>query len=404
MVHYFFGFIVTLAIIALIGFLIICVDAGNQKTYETRTAINERLAAFNAEPIEFRKKVAQFFSSVDEETYLVELYELDEKSPIEMSSTHLIVYLIIMSIICPLCFLANYWTDCRGCSYFLADLPWAKPKYFVLLLYMFGIPWLFLLGSFIRMKRYDHRQAEERRTALVRQVPDNESSSETTGRIVGYETIDRHINDNESQKYVDFYVNWSAELFQSQIDDLADKINNIKDSIREYGRCIQNKQTEINYLNAQMRSMRERLPTIHEEIRSKDRSEFQREWAEICEMRGIVTFKIKPKTGLVKAEIDVRVPYRGKIYDFGDFEVKFTVGDDYAFSCTEIRQAFIQSNNAVYRIGGEFCFGQRRSEIMDHISNGRICAALAIIVDCMHAVNPEHRSLIPKAYPIASKR
>ena len=119
-------------------------------------------------------------------------------------------------------------------------------------------------------------------------------------------------------------------------------------------------------------------------------------------MRGIVALEIEDDR--IRARIEARVPYQRTIYDFGDFLVTFRIGRGSSLSCNEIRSGVFAHSDAVYRIGkSAFCFGDRDSEIQEHIDNCQICAALALIVDCIHAVNKEHESLIPATYYEAKK-
>ena len=163
---YLAGLIAAIAIYVVVIFLVLGSNRDSQKSYESKLAYNARAEAFNAQPITFRYAVSEFFPDINTEDYLLSVLEIDEEPPRERLPLYLTGWSIIMMMAVSLCFLVNYWQDCRavrmGGKYFLADLPWYKPKYGFILIPMFGIPLItitapyFIKNKFAKTKCYSY--------------------------------------------------------------------------------------------------------------------------------------------------------------------------------------------------------------------------------------------------------
>ncbi len=420
---YLAGLIAAIAVYVVVIFLVLGSNEDSQKSYESKLAYNARAEAFNAQPITFRYAVSEFFPDINTEDYLLSILEIDEESPRERLPLYLTGWSIIMMMAVSLCFLVNYWQDCRavrmGGKYFLADLPWYKPKYGFILIPMFGIPWIVLLVSFVRMKIFDHKEAvsdrqraeamhqhqqlaTERENTPSAENAEDENSTANNEPHIGYAVIKRRIDPKTREQYIEFATTGAVDAFYGQLHQKRSSLSQHQSKLEALRHEMISTQKEMGETQAELRRLETIEPHLREQITSEKTETFAHEWEEICQMRGIVALEIEDDR--IRARIEARVPYQSTIYDFGDFLVTFRIGRGSSLSCNEIRSGVFAHSDAVYRLGkSAFCFGDRDSEIQEHIDNCQICAALALIVDCIHAVNKEHESLIPATYYEAKK-
>lgn len=406
---YLAGLIAAIAVYVVVIFLVLGSNEDSQKSYESKLAYNARAEAFNAQPITFRYAVSEFFPDINTEDYLLSILEIDEESPRERLPLHLTGWSIIMMMAVSLCFLVNYWQDCRavrmGGKYFLADLPWYKPKYGFILIPMFGIPWIVLLVSFVRMKIFDHKEAvsdrqraeamhqhqqlaTERENTPSAENAEDENSTANNEPHIGYAVIKRRIDPKTREQYIEFAATGAVDAFYGQLHQKRSSLSQRKSKLEALRHEMISTQKEMGETQAELRRLETIEPHLREQITSEKTETFAHEWEEICQMRGIVALEIEDDR--IRARIEALVTFR--------------IGRGSSLSCNEIRSGVFAHSDAVYRIGkSAFCFGDRDSEIQEHIDNCQICAALALIVDCIHAVNKEHESLIPATYYEAKK-
>ena len=250
---------------------------------------------------------------------------------------------------------------------------------------------------------HQHQQlATELENTPSAESAEDESSTANNEPHIGYAVIKRRIDPKTREQYIEFATTGAVDAFYGQLHQKRSSLSQHQSKLEALRHEMISTQKEMGETQAELRRLETIEPHLREQITSEKTETFAHEWEEICQMRGIVALEIEDDR--IRARIEARVPYQSTIYDFGDFLVTFRIGSGSSLSCNEIRSGVFTHSDAVYRIGkSAFCFGDRDSEIQEHIGNCQICAALALIVDCIHAVNKEHESLIPATYYEAKK-
>lgn len=194
--------------------------------------------------------------------------------------------------------------------------------------------------------------------------------------------------------------NFNQENRSARIQTIEEEITIFEEEIKSYAAEIQNNQKKIGAEQAALRELRNKP-----ESTSLDDQQITREWRELQTMRGVYKFSVEHNSNWM-IYVRVRLPYKGIIYDLGDFRIEITKnnGDDYhSLQAFEIRSGKDpEATNAypVYRIyDDKFCFGSSAErEIDDYLCENDLTAAVALAIDRLHFVNEENRHDIPHCF------
>lgn len=377
--------IAVVAVVAsLFGWLIYASNQDADRNY------NEAVAEFNTHSEAERAIIAPYFSyTLPEGETSFELKEVDE-TPYWTHVLHLLPYGIGLTVIIlsAATFIA-YWHE-KSRRYRLADLPF-RTIYGWLLFFAMFVGWPILLVSRIGMilkivpeRRREKRAVEE---AAKKMLDQPAPSPELVGRR----------NQKAEAAYVAYVVRGRVKAHQDILKDLNARKASIEDKIRSYGQYLRDSQRQRGEIQAELAAAEKLEP----EEATKERA--KREWEAIRQMRGVSSVSTQKTRGkqpnALIIQVDVRVPYKNNLYDFGDYRISI-MGDRY--QCTRVRSGIrsdASSSAPDYNESGGFCFGSRRYEISEYVQKGRYLEAITLMIDSLHSVNDSYaEEMIPYCF------
>ncbi len=372
----------------LLGLILVSVSSEHKATLTK----NETAQEFNALSLHERQLIAKWSDTeLDEETFLMEIND----DPLTVKEAWLPLLIIAIGIV--LCFFSGsvaygYCTE-RNSDYFLADLPLGIGYGWFLLFALFTI-WPFMFISAIRMWFYfrPNRKAER---AEVEKQAEAELSEEQIYALAQSPKMRNY--SAARQAYINYRLSGRAQAQQKLIEATEERIEEIKQTIRDYGQKIQKSQHELGEAKAELES----LSTTKVSAQAT-RTQAKAEWKILTEMRGVAKLTAHKGRGKRPDKIcilvKVRVPYHNNVYDFGDYQITLC-GDRY--SCDRVRSGIRVDHTSTqpsYNESSGFCFGSRRSTIMEYLEQGKTIEAVTLMVDCLHSVNEGHEIYIPDCF------
>lgn len=356
---------------------------------------NQKIEAFNALPQNERQLVKDLTSNLDWQDEDDTMLELDEAFSLQSALTVQKWMNVITIIVMFVAFFCYYCSE-RESGFFLADFPLGRVYGWILLVLCLPFGWLFLLVSRIRMWRYFRKKEIQDKTTddAAETESDQEETIEETTEVTAKKTTA-----TDEEAYVTLRMEFAKECSERAAKNLDSSIDYTRARIRDYGQKIQGLQKDLGQLQSKRSQLEQRIANNMIMTRQIAIDELK----EIQKMRGVEEITPDLEYGSLEITIQVRVPYQGAQYDFGDYLVKFQ--DD---SCTTrlLRSGVKEdagSHAPFYQDGAGFCFGDRKSEIDRYASEGRIVEALTLIVDCMHSVNEGDEEEIPDCFKRISK-
>jgi hypothetical protein len=118
-----------------------------------------------------------------------------------------------------------------------------------------------------------------------------------------------------------------------------------------------------------------------------DEAAIRAEFDEIREFRNVEAVRVQDNR--LSVRVNVRLPYHGKAYDMGDWELLLSP-DAFVHRC--LRRGTIDEsdgNSPIYTSGNGFCFGNSQALIHDNLNKGQIAHAIEIAVCALHSFNNE---------------
>ena len=346
---------------------------------------NQKIETFNALPSDTRKIVKEVASGldwVDDESNTLKLANAPWIFPLSDANAFqwgvILLTFIAMSFAVFICYVVR-----KNRYYYLADFPLQTAYGWVLLIFCLPIGWPFLLVSYSRMKH---------NPVITAALADEKKKKLSATAEPSAEPEKTEPDEDIDADFATLRVRLATLSKEEILDDLNKKIFTVKDKLKRYGRYIQECQEQLGELQSR-RNLVEQHFTDYGPMNKEKALE---ELAQIRQMRG-VTRIILEQDGFT-AQVQVRVKYCNRMYDFGDFNVTFSYN---SVKTTETRSGvkeYASNYEPCYRIGNYFCFGDRASEINDYARRGHIIEALTLIIDCMHSVNPEDQKYIPECF------
>ncbi len=191
--------------------------------------------------------------------------------------------------------------------------------------------------------------------------------------------------------YIHYVVSGRERARQARIAEINASIFDVEVELKRRANGIREDQQRKSRLLAE----RKQLENAETSKQAHDRA--LREWATIREMRGVASLRAEKRCLAIK--VDVRVPYDGELYDFGDYLIKLYPND---FSCKRLRSGKrldATSNAPDYNESSGFCFGERRSLIQKYVEKAQYLEALTLMIDSLHSVNgPDVERKIPNCF------
>lgn len=379
-------------VVSIIGYLIViaCID----DNYSSTIKHNETAQAFNALSLRERQTIAEWDNSleiVDDGAYIIEM----KPEPTPRKARFIRAFLITLAIDITLISLITFMSYCEGkySSYFIADLPLDTAYGWALLIMMY-VGWLFLLISAIRMWFYFRPERQAEREAVENQAR-IELSEEQVYALA--QSPEMRFPKRARKAYIQYRVKGCAEAQQKLIKAAEDKVAKAKRSINDYGKEIQRLQHEFGEAKAELNQ----LTSIKDYV-SITRAQAKAEWEALAEMRGVAKITAKGRRGNRSDKIfilvRVRVPYKGDVYDFGDYQIMLAGSK---FKCTRLRSGVKINHTSTspdYNESSGFCFGNRRHTILEYLEQGKTIEAVTLMIDCLHSVNDGVEDEIPYCF------
>ncbi|MCL2444735.1 hypothetical protein FWD07_01265 [Candidatus Saccharibacteria bacterium] len=386
-----FGKTLWALIVYVVLFGLICFIIWAGCTRAETMEFNEYAEAFNVLSEDEREMFAplvRFRDSLSEEENLFPLRTLRDPVGTLIGRLIWLAIVIALPILSLVTFLA-YWYE-KDSRYRLANLPLSKIYGWVLLLAMFAAwPILVISGIMMLVARYGWSKREKK--AIEEQVQEELDYKQPS--------VSERIKTMRSarQQYVRYRAKGRMDAWLHEKQEIQEAIDREKKHLQACGKRVQESQKRLSEYKAQMEGMGSG-PISEEDTRARAAAE----WDIISEMRGVssIVSRKTQKSGQKSLIIDVavRVPYKGDLYDFGDYRISIGNAD---FSCRRIRSGVrlnALSRSPDYNQSSGFCFGGRRSAIDDYVKNGRLLEAITLIIDSLHSVNEGVEVDIPHCF------
>ncbi len=283
------------------------------------------------------------------------------------------------------------YTFKRNEQFYWADLPLEKWEGKVLLAFI-----LPACGPFWLIKR---RKLRKIRWAELAEKEECEEIDRLISEdwLLEEKQTEVKLGEQAKKRYVEMRIMNQEKIRADKERDLNSRINSDKSMLRDYGRKIAEYQQFVGKAQAELRDLQSQ-----EMSAGASRAEAKLEWEQILKMRGVSSINIKTdaktRGKVIEILIKVRVPYKGALYDFGDYLVTF--GTD-GMRNERVRSGVCKNadnHRPYYPSGRGFCFGNRLSDIDRYTRAGRIVEALTLVVDSLHAVNDGDWEDIPGCY------
>ena len=385
----------TIIIMGVLIYALIVWVTGYGIAYSNRK-YNEYAKAFNELSSEERTIVKPFMADqyeIDEETGLLPIKECGEMISFlaylrENNRTIIGIILLLYSILVFYCYL-----KVRDKKYHFADVPIRNPYCFFLLISMFAV-WPILLIGRVHMYIKSLPTVKVEKEALYKQALE-EAQKEllleaTEPKIKGLASLKAEI------AYINYIVSRRERIRKTRIAEIDVGIADVEQELKRCASSIREYQQRKSCFLAE----RKRLENAETSEQAHDRA--LREWTTIRDMRGVTSFRAEERCLAIK--VDVRVPYDGELYDFGDYLIKLYPHD---YSCERLRSGKrldATSDAPNYYNGSSFCFGDRHSLIQKYIEKAQYVEALTVMIDSLHSVNgPDVEREIPNCFRKAKK-
>lgn len=385
----------------LIFAIVLIIVAVDSKTdYETALKNAEIVSSFNTLSFEDRRVINSWahFSKINQETLLLPniAVPVSKISKFYASLPHLICAYLLVWLILASITLWKYWRRImkldKSERYFLVDMPINLLYIWLANLVMLPL-FIVMMGSGIRIFLYEYVYGSPK-------IQDEKSKTKLNNPISQEQEQASITNKSDRQKY----LLSRTTLFQPHCVKTEEAVKAVVEEcfmdLQKSAQALQEAQRRYGLAQANLRTFQETIysgPITMAEARA--------EWRAVKDMRGVSRIYTESTPDLKSVNlcylIKVRVPYHGRIYDFGDFVVKISCNTA-KLSCTEIRSGIRKRATSLapaYRITKHsFCFGDREYEIKKHVANGQLIAAMTLVVDCLHSVNPEDAPDIPRCF------
>ena len=368
---------VVCAALLILFFIWLYCDVHNSDIDENEV-YNQYANAYNELSAEERTVVRQFMSHedmIDEETGLLPLADCSKAYVRDYVYRYRYIIIDLLLIVYSVAVFAMY-IKIKEKHYYFADLPLKNPYCLFLLLSIF-LFWPFFIYGRIKIYLQSRPAMSAEKQAIYEQAKRAllEEAKPKIGEIA---------NVRAEKAYVDYILRGREASRASLINDVDEKLEQINRSLRYFANEVREYQKQKSALMAEKKRLEHSF-----EPTDQCRERARREWSVIREMRGVTGLYVEKmgKRKCLVIKVDVRVPYKGELYDFGDYKIKLYPD---SFKCERTRSGVridATSKRPDYNESSGFCFGNRRSLINEYIKNARYLEALTLMIDSLHSVN-----------------
>lgn len=332
--------------------------------------------------------------------------------------------LLVMWLLFSLVTLIAYMVDLRDeqQQHRLADLPWRYVWPFVVTL-MFGpFWWLSMIVSGLLLRwdpplqarmepgaRDVQHQPRDEWTPPDEWVPPDFYGHNPVDVLVGGGDSTSEVRPAVSRTYASspnsaraVYVEMRQESAQkNRIEAHKQVVLAVKrgrEVLRSLAEQVKSQQGEINDLTSQQQILERAIEETNEQLFEMNiGGEFDR----IMSLPGVLAVQVvNNRIRLIVRAIN---EYSGVAYDLGDWQVDLGA-DTLTVTAKELRSGVKSSwrgGYPVYRLStGAFCFGNRERVVNEHLAKAQYVEAMALIVECLCSVNPEHQKDVLQAFHV----
>ncbi|MDR2063267.1 MAG: hypothetical protein LBQ02_00540 [Candidatus Nomurabacteria bacterium] len=367
-----------------------------------------------------------------------------------------LVFFLIWYMVISIFLLIEYAVDCRRARHFLIDVPRTQTCVIWIIATTLPLGWLFYLVSAVRLYFFKRQRAKQKaavreqsialgcffpgpdgvtpitvqdliKTPELRQESDGldgsnqpsepdeqDEPNEPDEPSAPSEPNQPTMPDKPSEIKVVFNHNpEEAYNCYAHLRHIGDKESYFKAHIQslekeEYaqiwrlerlGREMRSKQHEVNRLRTRLHSTKMMMAGF-----SSDEAVIQAEFQQIQQFQGVIAIGTD-HYGILNILVRVRVPYNGKTYDLGDWEVCVS---QTTFSAQCLRNGLLSQPDEdgeeaeahpIYPDGNYFCFGDGADAIQESLNCGQIAHAINSIISALHSFNDdEDRAQIPEFF------
>lgn len=340
-------------------------------------AFNEYAEAFNALGEHDREVAAPFLKyELPEDSTTFTLREKDEISYWGHVARVWYILLGILYVTYSIGVFIEYLKS-KTWRYHMADLPlssWIGRLLLVALIPFYPVLVVSLIIMMIKVIRLKFAEKKALREEIQREIDKEQPSPILIGRA----------NEKAEATYVKYVVGGSRQARESHLKELEEQKTDVENRLANYGRSLREAQKRKSEILAELK----KYELVEQESVTRERA--INEWNAIRHMRGVSRVYARKRRKKVKGlviQVDVRVPYKNKLYDFGDYEIRI---DGREYSCTRVRSGVRMDASSTapdYNEPSGFCFGSRRRTIADYVCNGRYLEAISLMIDSLHSVN-----------------
>lgn len=352
------------------------------------------------------------------------------------------VWVVWLAIVLVLCLMTawmlidGYVSDSE--NYFLIDRDWKRVWPVVwLILTLLPVGWIFYAVSFVRLARFNQGigQLRDDRRRLLNQfgaiIPNDydtyytlRDQVEGLNRRLGLNTqsdIPQYLRgtvvtapeaeveiiqppqpspvflaapEEGLRCYIDMRERAGTADLKQRRSASAITLETVEDRLRSLGDEVGRFQTQRRTLRADVA----RLDDLLQSSQLLDPASATAEFESLLRLKGVESVRVVD--GQLSLLVKARVTYKKKLYDAGDWELRFGVGTG-LFSHelrSGVRKDWPNGRYPDYRFSdGSFCFGSRADVIMDNLAKGQFPEAIELAVNCMCSVNKADQDCIPKA-------
>lgn len=395
------GLIIAVVILALVTGAIALAAHDDKKTWQNNTTAVQR---FNDLQRHERIIIAEWTGISDElDDQDQRVYPECPSTFTERMSQALPFYPFVILIAMSIGLFYGYHEE-KGSSYFYADLPREGKHTWVLFLGGFAC-WLIFLASYIHMRYWQAQKVLEEQEKIQRIVADNQKAIEKAkASPQDYATREdltaqTEVDQASCMQFVEYCQKDNQDTYRRKLNDLSEGISHKENRLRDYGHEIQELQRKIKQDKLELDLLKASGPPPERPIIA-----LKSDWYAIKAMRGVIAISTRNEYRdrlTLAIQVAVRVPYEGETYDFGDFEI--TISAD-SFDCMRKRSG-VRSDyrggypDYCYNYGERFCLGERKATIQNYVTERKVRAAVALIIDCLHSVNnAEEAARIPQCF------
>lgn len=222
---------------------------------------------------------------------------------------------------------------------------------------------------------------------------DNVVSTEEKDEYVTYEDLsaDRtQFVEKSCEQFIKYCQNdkYSLEKYEERLQEAKESVNDIEENLRFHGRQVHKLQNRLRDAKLDLDKIKNSKP-----IGLKGQEVLTTEWEAIKNMRGVTDIYYDEDEETLCIDVAVRVPYKGEVYDFGDYSIKIHRDE---IECPRNRSGVREDWKGGYPDycydDGDFCLGDREGSITKFISEQRLREAIILVIDCLHSVNDEEEA------------